>query len=151
MDVLRHLLVVWGWKTLYHNPGALGGRAPILWSYDREHEVKVDFALTFMEYQRQALRRVRRFSVGRLPGRFACLEDVLVHSIHRGSARDMADCRELLRKNPPINRRIVQEGIAAFERIWPKSSDLRWNALKAELSGGRPLEKAIDERREELF
>jgi len=62
--------------------------------------IRVDLIFSFSPYEQLAISRARILCIGGTEVCFASLEDLLVHKIVAGRARDLEDARIILIKNP---------------------------------------------------
>jgi hypothetical protein len=99
---------------------------------DPDTGIRVDFILSFSPYERDAIGRAVLVPLGEASVRFATADDLVIHKILAGRARDLDDARAILLKNPNIDvaevRRVLQdfqEGLESgseltdrFDAIW---------------------------------
>jgi hypothetical protein len=71
--------------------------------------IRIDFVLSFSEYERAAIGRARRVKVGRVFVRFVSLEDLVVHKMVAGRPRDLEDIESVLLKNPRYDAAFIRE------------------------------------------
>jgi len=80
---------------------------------DPQNHIPVDFIFSFSPYERQAMERVRMVDMEGVNVKFASVEDLVIHKIFAGRARDMEDVKAVLIKNPemdlPYTRRWLDE------------------------------------------
>jgi len=62
--------------------------------------IRVDFIFSFLEYERQAIARAARKTIGGSQVNVAALEDVIILKIAAGRPRDLEDVLSMLLKNP---------------------------------------------------
>lgn len=106
-----------GWNVLVEDPEDFVGRTMVLPVADPGSGIRIDFIFSHLEYERQAIQRAKAVAVGgRTSVNFATLEDVVVHKIVAGRARDMEDVRSILLKNPEYDRPYIERWLAEFER-----------------------------------
>ena len=77
--------------------------------------IRVDFIFSFSPYERQAIKRTNNIKLGKIVVRFASLEDVLIHKIIAGRARDIEDAKCILLKNPDYNAQYIAKWLAEFD------------------------------------
>ena len=77
-------------------------------------EVRVDLIFSNSAYERQALERARRVSLGGAQVAFASLEDVIVHKVIAGRPRDLEDVKSMLVKNPAADMTHVRTWLQDF-------------------------------------
>jgi hypothetical protein len=72
----------------------------VLPTLDKESGIRVDFIFSFSPYGRQAIERGKDIKLVRTTVRFASLEDLVIHKVIAGRARDLEDIRSILVKDP---------------------------------------------------
>jgi hypothetical protein len=75
-------------------------RTMVLPCVDAASRVRVDMIFSFSDYERRAISRAILVRMGARDVRFAAVEDLVIHKIVAGRARDLEDVRALLRRNP---------------------------------------------------
>jgi hypothetical protein len=105
-----------GLRVLVADPAQFSGETMVLPAVDESSGIRVDFVLSFSEYERQALGRSREVEVGGQPVRFVSLEDLLIHKLVAGRPRDIEDVRLVLVKNPGWDRAYVERWLAELDR-----------------------------------
>ncbi|MBM4184420.1 MAG: nucleotidyltransferase family protein [Gemmatimonadetes bacterium] len=68
---------------------------------DRATGVRVDFIFSTTPYEAQAIGRAERLSVGGASVPFATPEDLILHKLFAGRARDLEDVRGVVRRKRP--------------------------------------------------
>ncbi|MCS7224577.1 MAG: nucleotidyltransferase [Armatimonadetes bacterium] len=84
---------------------------------DPESGLKVDFVFSDSEYERQAIKRAKEVAIGSFIVAFASLEDVIIHKVIAGRARDLEDVRQLLLKNPTADLRYIRKWLRALATV----------------------------------
>ncbi len=67
---------------------------------DPETGIRVDLIFSFSPYEQLAIRRARSVRIREADVHFSSLEDLVIHKIVAGRARDLEDARIVLLKNP---------------------------------------------------
>ncbi len=83
---------------------------------DRTSGIRVDFIFSFTPYEEQAIKRANKIIIGRTSVAFASVEDVIIHKLFAGRARDLEDVKNVLLKNKKINKKYIKKWLAAFDR-----------------------------------
>jgi predicted nucleotidyltransferase len=83
---------------------------------DRTSGIRVDFIFSFTPYEKQAIKRANKVNVGKKTVKFASVEDVVIHKIFAGRARDLEDVKNIILKNRKINKRYINKWLAKFDR-----------------------------------
>ena len=104
-----------GLKALKDDKGFVE-RTMVLPAIDEKSGIRVDFIFSFSTYERQAIGRAKDVDLGGAKVRFASLEDVVIHKVVAGRARDLEDVRSILLKNPDYDSRYIERWLGEFER-----------------------------------
>jgi predicted nucleotidyltransferase len=78
--------------------------------------IRVDFVFSFTPYERQAIERANQVKFDDTSVRFASLEDVVIHKIVAGRARDIDDIRSVLLKNPGYDKEYIRVWLLNFDQ-----------------------------------
>lgn len=82
---------------------------------DQRSGIRVDFIFSFSPYEIQAIEKASTVIIGRTPVKFASLEDVVIHKIIAGRARDIEDVKSILIKNPDYNVDYINHWLEKFD------------------------------------
>ena len=82
---------------------------------DEKSKIRIGFIFSFSPYERQALARTNNIRFGKDVVKFASLEDVIIHKLISGRARDLEDVRVVLLKNPDYNREYIEKWLQEFD------------------------------------
>ena len=105
-----------GCKPLVESPADFVKKTMVLPCVDAASGIRVDFIFSFSEYERQAMKRVKRITVGDTEVCFASAEDVVIHKMIAGRPRDLEDVKTILIKNPRLETPYMKEWLEIFER-----------------------------------
>ena len=94
---------------------------------DQKTGIRIDFIFSFSPYEKQAIERAKAIMMNKIPVKFASLEDVIVHKIVAGRARDLEDVKNVMLKNPGYDVGYVESWL---EKIDESMSDLYLKKLK---------------------
>ncbi len=83
-------------------------RTMVLPCEDRQSHILVDFIFSFSPYERQAMDRVHLVDMEGVNVKFASAEDLVIHKVFAGRARDMEDVKAVLIKNPEMDLPYIQ-------------------------------------------
>jgi predicted nucleotidyltransferase len=78
--------------------------------------IRVDFVFSFTPYERQAIERANKVKFDDTSVRFASLEDVVIHKVVAGRARDIEDIRSVLLKNPGYDKGYIRVWLLNFDQ-----------------------------------
>jgi len=90
-------------------------RNMVLPTIEEKSGIRVDFIFSFSPYERQAIERGKDIKLGRTLVRFASLEDVVIHKVIAGRARDMEDIKSILLKNPKYDSGEIIKWLKEFD------------------------------------
>jgi len=76
--------------------------------------IRVDLVFSSSPYEQQAMSRTRTVKIGRARVRFASVEDLVIHKLIAGRARDLEDVKSVLVKNPGIDLKYVRHWLSEF-------------------------------------
>ncbi len=101
---------------------------------DESSGIKIDFIFSFSIYEKEAISRANKIIIGGIEVNFSSLEDVLIHKIIAGRARDLEDIKNILLKNKKINREYVLKWLTDFDRSLNENFVLRFDNISKEIS-----------------
>ncbi len=78
--------------------------------------IRVDFVFSFSPFERAAIERAKVVRYDGIPVHFASLEDLVIHKIVAGRARDIEDVRAILLKNPVYDKHYIEGWLADFDK-----------------------------------
>ena len=87
----------------------------VLPTIDDRSGIRVDFIFSFSPYERQALARAKKVALQGTPIAFVALEDLIIHKVIAGRARDLEDIKVLLLKNPTYDSAYIERWLQAFD------------------------------------
>jgi len=88
----------------------------VLPTSDVRSGIRVDFIFSFSSYERQAIEKSKEVKFDHTPVRFASLEDVIIHKVLAGRARDIEDVKAILLKNPGYDKKYIRDWLADFDK-----------------------------------
>jgi predicted nucleotidyltransferase len=113
---VKKILRSTGLKILVKNDKEFVAKTMVLPVMDRESGIRIDFTFSYSVYERQAIERARDIKLGRTSVRFASLEDLVIHKVIAGRARDLEDVGSVLLKNPKYDSRYIEKWLAEFDQ-----------------------------------
>ncbi len=86
----------------------------VLLCSDPTSGIRVDLILSFSPFEQIAISRARPVRLGTTDVKFASLEDVVVHKVIAGRARDLEDVASILLRNPGADLSYVRNWLKDF-------------------------------------
>lgn len=83
-------------------------------AYDEKSSLRIDFILSFSEYEKNALERVKVIYIDKTPVKYSSLEDLIIHKIIAGRPRDLEDIKNILLKNPEFDIDYILKWLREF-------------------------------------
>ncbi len=100
---------------------------------DAESGMRVDFILSFSAFEQAAIARARQVKIGSAVLRFASLEDLIIHKVIAGRARDLEDVKGVLLKNPSADLAYIRRWLGEFAAATGELYGARLNQVLEEL------------------
>ncbi|HYK87624.1 MAG TPA: hypothetical protein VE398_02565 [Acidobacteriota bacterium] len=91
------------------DPDSFTRQTMVLPCADPASGIRVDLILSFSTFEQIAISRACQVRIGSTDVKFASLEDLIVHKIVAGRARDLEDVASILLKNPRADLVFVRE------------------------------------------
>ena len=88
----------------------------VLLAIDEKTGIRVDFIFSFSLYEKQAIKRAPDIKFGNTIVKFASLEDVVIHKIIAGRARDIEDVRSIILKNSDYDTKYIVRWLEEFDK-----------------------------------
>ena len=88
----------------------------VLLAIDEKTGIRVDFIFSFSRYEKQAIKRAPDIKFGNTVVKFASLEDVVIHKIIAGRARDIEDVRSIILKNSDYDTKYIVRWLEEFDK-----------------------------------
>ncbi|OGD11477.1 MAG: hypothetical protein A2W20_09380, partial [Candidatus Aminicenantes bacterium RBG_16_66_30] len=79
---------------------------------DQKSGIRVDFVFSFSPFERAAIERAKEVRYDDVPVHFASLEDLVIHKVVAGRARDIEDVRSVLLKNPGYDKEYIRSWLS---------------------------------------
>lgn len=117
IDELRKLIEIVSsvpLRILVNNVEEFVQRTMVLPAMEDESGIRVDFIFSFSPYERQAIERAKDVKMRRGYVKFASLEDVVIHKLLAGRARDIEDVKSIILKNPDYDSAYIEKWLNEF-------------------------------------
>ncbi|HEC78677.1 MAG TPA: hypothetical protein ENI34_05995 [candidate division WOR-3 bacterium] len=105
----------------------------VLPTLDPKTGLRVDFIFSYSNYEREALKRIKKVKFGRVDVNFASLEDVVIHKIISGRPRDIEDIKIMLLKNPGFDRNYITLWLQKFDRVLKQKYNRVFKKIEKEI------------------
>ena len=116
LNKLKETISSLGLKILVERDEEFVERNMVLPTLDEKSGIRVDFIFSFSLYERQAIERGKDIKLGRSMVRFASLEDVVIHKVIAGRARDLEDIKSILLKNQKYDSDYIEKWLKEFDK-----------------------------------
>ena len=116
LDRVKKIIAIIGLKSLVQKEKEFVERNMVLPTIDKKSGIRVDFIFSFSPYERQAIERAKDIKLGRSLVRFASLEDLVIHKVIAGRARDLEDVKSILLKNPKYDSVYIKKWLKEFDK-----------------------------------
>jgi len=116
LDKVKKIIQIIGLKTLVQKEKEFVDRNMVLPTIDKKSGIRVDFIFSFSSFGRQSIERAKDIKLGRSLVRFASLEDVVIHKVIAGRARDLEDVKSVLLKNPKYDLVYIEKWLKEFDK-----------------------------------
>lgn len=103
------------WEVLVDDAQKFVGNTWVLPCQTASSGIRVDFIFSFSPYERQAIKRARKVQIDQAVVKYASLEDVIIHKLIAGRARDLEDVRLMLEKNADADYDYLKLWLSEFE------------------------------------
>jgi hypothetical protein len=116
LNRVKKIIRIIGLKSLVQKEREFVERNMVLPTIDKRSGIRVDFIFSFSPYERQAIERAKDIKLGGSIVRFASLEDVVIHKVIAGRARDLEDVKSIILKNPKYDSTYIKNWLKAFDQ-----------------------------------
>jgi hypothetical protein len=116
LDRVKKITSIVSLESLVEKEKEFVERNMVFPTIDKKSGIRVDFIFSFSIYEREAIERARDIKLGNALVRFASLEDVVIHKVIAGRARDIEDVRSILLKNPKYDLVYIEKWLKQFDK-----------------------------------
>ncbi len=120
-EKIRDVVEKLNFRILIDNPEDFVKKTMVLPVMDDKTGIKVDFILSFSPYEKQAIESSIDVKFGNTIVKFASLEDVIIHKIIAGRARDLEDIKSILLKNTDYESKYIKKWLKKFDESLNKN------------------------------
>ncbi len=108
-------------RILAEKPKDFVKKTMVLPVEDEKTGISIDFIFSFSKYEKQAIKRANPIKMLNTFVNFASLEDVVIHKIIAGRARDLEDVETILLKNPTYDEKYIKKWLDKFDNSLKKN------------------------------
>jgi hypothetical protein len=116
LDRVKKIISIVGLESLIEKEKEFVERNMVFPTLDKKSGIRVDFIFSFSPYERQAIERAKDIKLGNSLVRFASLEDVVIHKVIAGRARDLEDVKSILLKNLNYDSVYIKKWLKEFDQ-----------------------------------
>lgn len=116
-EVIIRLLTELNLKILVNDPIEFIKKTMVIPAIDEESGIRIDIIFSFSEYEKIALERVKKVEIDGVFINYISLEDLIIHKIISGRARDLEDAKNIMLKNEEIDEKYIINWLKEFEKI----------------------------------
>lgn len=111
------------------DPSAFARSTMVYPCSDSASGIRVDFIMSFLEYERGAISRSKTVRLGRTNVNFASPEDLIVHKMVAGRPRDLEDVHSILLKNASLDLTFIAKWLSKFDRTQGSDAKSRFREI----------------------
>jgi len=133
IEKVRNLATTLNLKVLVNKIEEFVKDTMVLPTIDEKSGIRVDFILSFSYYEKQAIGRANTVRLDKTAVKFASLEDLVIHKIIAGRARDIEDVKSVLLKNPHYDTGYIARWLEEFDRSLGENFSAMFNRILEEI------------------
>lgn len=103
-------------KVLVEQPGEFVKKTYILPLIDEKTKIRVNIVFSFSYYEKQAIEKSKKVKIEKTEVNFISLEDLIIHKIISGRAKDMEDVKNILLKNSDYDHEYILKWLKEFDK-----------------------------------
>lgn len=111
------------------DPETFARETMVLPCQDPDSGIRVDFVFSDSRYEQIAIDRAKPVAIGSAHVRFASLEDLIIHKLVAGRARDIEDVVGIVRKNRQLDAIYVEQWLATLGAALDQPLVHRWREI----------------------
>jgi len=134
LEKVRKVIEALGLKILVKNGEEFVERNMVLPTLEEKSGIRVDFIFSFSPYERQAIDKAKDIKLGKAIVKFASLEDVVIHKVIAGRARDLEDVKSILLKNPKYDSDYIERWLEGFNKSLEENFLKVFRGVKGEIA-----------------
>ena len=120
-------------RILVDHPKEFVQKTMVLPVTDDKTGIRVDLIFSFSLYEKQAIARAKDVKLNRTVVKLASLEDVVIHKVIAGRARDIEDVTSILLKNPDYDIKYINKWLKEFDQSLDKNFSAQFKKMIDEI------------------
>lgn len=121
LDSILNIVKELNLKTLPEDVPSFVKKTMVLPVMDESTGVRVDFIFSFTPYEKQAIERGKKTLLDGVEINFASVEDLIIHKIFAGRVRDIEDVKNIILKNPNIDKIYIKKWLQEFDNTFQEN------------------------------
>lgn len=130
LDLVKDLKL----KVLVENPKSFVNEFMVLPVLDENSGIKIDFIFSFTLYEQEAIKRSNKIKIREAMVNFASVEDIIIHKVFAGRARDLEDVKNLVLKNPKFDKQYILNCLKEFDVSLSEDFTGKFNKVISEIN-----------------
>lgn len=118
-----------GLKILVKDPEEFAQKTFVLPAEDPKSGFRVDFVFSVTPYEKQAIQKSISRRIGGVTLKFASLEDLIIHKIFAGRARDIEDVKGIISKNSNFDKSYIRKWLKEFDKTLSKDLEQTFQSI----------------------
>ncbi len=138
IDALPRLLALvaqCGWQVLTEDPQDFVGQTFVLPVQDGSTGIRIDFIFSFTPFEQETLDRAHAVQVGGIMVKYVSPEDLVIHKVFAGRARDLEDVRGILLRQSPLDMEHIKRWLESLSEGSDVSFLARFETVLRSLPG----------------
>jgi predicted nucleotidyltransferase len=130
LETLLKIISNLKFKTLSKNIQKFVNETMVLPVSDIQSGIRIDFIFSNSEFEKEAIKRVKKVKYNGATIKVASLEDVVIHKMVAGRPRDIEDILAILSKNPKFDSRYILSWLRKFDLMLDKNLTTQFKKIK---------------------
>lgn len=133
LPVIKDAALALGLKIEIDDADSFVKETMVLPTSEPKSGIRVDLIFSFSPFERAAISRAKEVAYDDTPVRFASLEDLIIHKIVAGRARDIEDVRSIVLKNPGYDKEYIKGWLSDFDQVLDGECRRKFEAIVQEI------------------
>ena len=117
-------------EVIPDNPQEFIKKTMVLPVRDEKSKIRVDLVFSYSHYEKQAIENGKKVIINNTEINFISLEDLIIHKIIAGRARDLEDVRSILIKNKNYGEKYITKWLKEFDKALNSNYHHIFNEVK---------------------